>query len=911
METIISLSTRRIYDIPANKNGENQMPCPECSETRRKKHIKCFSYNMQKEIGYCNHCETSFVKHQPHEEKQYVKPTIEFENYTKLSEKAVKYFESRGISQKTLLKMKIGEKMEWMPQIEKESNCIMFPYYKKEELINVKYRDGKKNFKLIGGSELIWYNYNAIQECIDNGGDLIVVEGECFPPDAEILTENGWVKFENYDEGKVAQYNEGKIEFEYPICKIEKDYNDDLIEMTSKGFYSMTTKNHRILLKNKKGYVKETAEHLSTTRSIYDIPRVGLLNGLGLDLTDDQIKLMIATSADFSFRKSGDIYGAFLKQRKIDRITGILDRLKVRYTKTLVKDGYTSIYIHRGHGLDYCSKIFNHSFISKLSQHQCQLIISEMVLWDGNHVKGRNQFEYSSKHYENISFIQTISHLSGYVSTCMKRKNKFGEWWKCSILLSKSKSNTQALKFENKHYKGLVHCVQMPSGNLMVRQNGIITMTGNCDALAVIQCGLDYVVSVPNGASTGRMEYFDSSFDLLNQVKGFVIATDNDIKGVELKNDLVRRLGFEKCKIANFKNYKDANDVLINEGSEFLHNLLNSAQLIKVSDVYEVTDFEVDLDAYFEHGLPQGKIIGIPELDKKVRWMTGHYATVTGSPTSGKSEFVDFICAKLNATHQWKVGYYSPESAPLPVHFSKVFSKFAGYKFGKKFNSSESDRYTIQDYIKDNYYWVAPQNDIVLDDILKKFEYLVKAKGCKTFVIDPFNRIETDQDYSHDKLLYIKKTLQKITSFVQRNDALLFLIAHPTKLQKTKEGKYPIATMYDISGSADFFNMTSYGISVRREQDDDTLEFLTYGQIAISKAKLNETMGDTGIWEWRYNVNNGRYITDDKNNPTGDFDNKNWVTKLDNKTEPPKPLPQINPSDAFESDDDWENSFEF
>ena len=610
METIISLSTRLLYDIPANKNGENQMPCPECSETRRKKHIKCFSYNMQKEIGYCNHCETSFVKHQPHEEKQYVKPTIEFQNYTKLSEKAVKYFESRGISQKTLLKMKIGEKMEWMPQIEKESNCLLFPYYKKEELINVKYRDGKKNFKLIGGSELIWYNYNAIQECIDNGGDLIVVEGEA-------------------------------------------------------------------------------------------------------------------------------------------------------------------------------------------------------------------------------------------------------------------------------------------------------------DTLAVIQCGLDYVVSVPNGASTGRMEYFDSSFDLLNQVKGFVIATDNDIKGVELKNDLVRRLGFEKCKIANFKNYKDANDVLINEGSEFLHNLLSSAQLIKVSDVYEVTDFEVDLDAYFEHGLPQGKTINIPELDKKVRWMTGHYATVTGSPTSGKSEFVDFICAKLNATHQWKVGYYSPESAPLPVHFSKVFSKFAGYKFGKKFNSSESDRYTIQDYIKDNYYWVAPQNDIVLDDILKKFEYLVKAKGCKTFVIDPFNRIETDQDYSHDKLLYIKKTLQKITSFVQRNDALLFLIAHPTKLQKTKEGKYPIATMYDISGSADFFNMTSYGISVRREQDDDTLEFLTYGQVAISKAKLNETMGDTGIWEWRYNVNNGRYITDDKNNPTGDFDNKNWITKLDNKKEPEKPLPQINPSDAFESDEDWENGFEF
>ena len=56
METIISLSTRQIYEIEANKNGENQMPCPECSQNRRKKHIKCFSYNAEKEVGYCNHC---------------------------------------------------------------------------------------------------------------------------------------------------------------------------------------------------------------------------------------------------------------------------------------------------------------------------------------------------------------------------------------------------------------------------------------------------------------------------------------------------------------------------------------------------------------------------------------------------------------------------------------------------------------------------------------------------------------------------------------------------------------------------------------------------------------------------------------------------------------------------------------
>lgn len=598
METIISLSTRQIYEIEATKNGENQMPCPECSQNRRKKHIKCFSYNIEKEVGYCNHCETRFVKHNPHEEKQYVKPSLEWQNFTKLSENAVKYFESRKISQKTLLSMNIGEKKEYIPQLEKEANCIFFPYFRNGELINTKFRDARKNFKLISGAELIWFNFDCIQKCIDEKGELVIVEGEF-------------------------------------------------------------------------------------------------------------------------------------------------------------------------------------------------------------------------------------------------------------------------------------------------------------DALSVIQSGHEFVVSVPNGANIGKMEYFDSSFDLLNKVETFIIAVDNDLKGIELKNELIRRLGFEKCKIANFKEFKDANEYLVSKDRESLLNELKNAKILKAQDVYEVADFENELDAYFENGLPQGKTIDIPELDEKIRWLTGHYATVTGSPTSGKSEFIDFICAKLNLLHQWKIGYYSPESAPLAVHFSKVFSKFSGFKFGKKYNHSESDRYAVQDYINENYFWVNPVDDINLDDILAKFEYLVRAKGVKVFVIDPFNRIETDQDYLHDKLLYIKKTLKKIISFVKKNDCLLFLIAHPTKLQKTKEGKFPMASMYDISGSADFFNMTSYGIAVRREQHDKTLEFLSYGQVAISKAKFNETMGSTGVWEFRYNINNGRYITDDKNKSV-EFDNSNWITKKEYQE------PKIQPAtinQAFDTDE--------
>lgn len=596
MEQIISLQSRIVYEIEVNKQGENQMQCPECSQNRRKKHLKCFSYNFEKSAGYCSHCETTFVKYESKEQKEYVKP--QFENYTKLSDEAVKWFESRGISQKTLISANVVMKKEWLPQIEKEANCIAFQYFRNGELVNIKFRDGRKNFKLVSGAELIWYNYDALKL----HEEIIIVEGEM-------------------------------------------------------------------------------------------------------------------------------------------------------------------------------------------------------------------------------------------------------------------------------------------------------------DALACMQSGFDNVISVPNGASTGKMEYFDNSVDDLEKVKSFIIATDNDLKGVELKDDLIRRLGIEKCKIANFRQYKDLNEVLVHEGIESVQDCLKSAKFQKIDDVFFVDDFQKELDAYFEEGLPQGKTIGIDKLDEKIRWMTSHFGVVTGSPTSGKSEFIDFVASRLNTLYGWKIAYYSMENSAPAIHFARIFSKFVGKKY-KKGIISIAEKETGEEYMNDNVFWVQPEYDINPDSIIDKFKYLVKAKGTKIFIIDPFNRIEQGAEYG-TKMEFIQKTLGKFISFAKNTDSLVLLIAHPTKLKKEeKTGKFPMATAYDISGSADFFNMPSYVISVRREQDDETLEFLSYGQIGISKAKHNETMGNTGVWNFRYNINNGRYSCDES--VEVNYDNSNWITKQEYKEHIEK-IKSITLGEAFQTeiDDDF------
>jgi len=107
-----------------------------------------------------------------------------WKNKTDLSPSIVKWFEDRKISQKTLIKMKISEGLEYMPQREKEVNTMHFNYFKDDVLINVKYRDSKKSMKLHKGSELILYNLDSLK----GKKEVIIVEGE---PDCLAVIEAG------------------------------------------------------------------------------------------------------------------------------------------------------------------------------------------------------------------------------------------------------------------------------------------------------------------------------------------------------------------------------------------------------------------------------------------------------------------------------------------------------------------------------------------------------------------------------------------------------------------------------------------------------------------------------------------------------------------------------------------------
>ena len=159
------------------RSGTEKTTCPQCSESRRNKKDPCLSVNITEGVYNCHNCGwkgnvKSFERKDSR--KNYQKPSRDMLNQMELSEKVVKYFESRGISEGTLKKFFIHGRDEFMPQTQKKERCIVFPYIRENEIINAKYRDGNKNFKLVKDAELVFFG----MQTLTGRHTAIITEGE-------------------------------------------------------------------------------------------------------------------------------------------------------------------------------------------------------------------------------------------------------------------------------------------------------------------------------------------------------------------------------------------------------------------------------------------------------------------------------------------------------------------------------------------------------------------------------------------------------------------------------------------------------------------------------------------------------------------------------------------------------------
>ncbi|MBQ7212284.1 MAG: toprim domain-containing protein [Muribaculaceae bacterium] len=421
-------------------------------------------------------------------------------------------------------------------------------------------------------------------------------------------------------------------------------------------------------------------------------------------------------------------------------------------------------------------------------------------------------------------------------------------------------------------------CFKMVNGAQLVPYNidaikdtpECIITEGEMDTLSFVECGRNDAVSVPNGANA-NLSYLDDFIESHFDDKATIyIAVDTDTKGVALRDELLRRFGAERCRVVTYgEGCKDANEHLMKFGKESLLQCLADAPETPIEGIFTVSDFEQSLDSLFESGMQRGVTIGHENFDKLCSFETKRLLVVTGVPGSGKSEFIDEIAERLNMRYGWRFAYFSPENAPLAYHASKLIEKFTGKKFGKD-TMNYGEYRQVKEHLQKDFFFISPSEDYRVDTILEKAKSLVRRKGIKSLVIDPYNRLENEQG-SRNETQYVSMLLDKLTNFAQRNDLLIILMAHPTKMRRGVDGATEVPTLYDISGSAHFFNKCDFGIVVHRNRAENLVE------VRVQKVKFRH-LGEVGTAFFKYNINNGRYTPMVNDLPT-EWDNTNHLVE--------------------------------
>lgn len=406
----------------------------------------------------------------------------------------------------------------------------------------------------------------------------------------------------------------------------------------------------------------------------------------------------------------------------------------------------------------------------------------------------------------------------------------------------------------------------------------VIIVEGEMDALSYFECGIHNVVSVPNGSTLKNvnLEYLDNCIDYFENKTKIILALDNDEAGKNTTKEMIRRFGSHRCYLVDYLKYfkvkesgkenehcKDANEVLVNHGKDALIKTIEEAKEVPLQGVYNIDNSIPEIIDLWSSGMPKGKNIIHRKLNNYITWITPALAIWTGIPSMGKSEVVDEIAVNLNIMHDWKVAYYSPENFPIRLHVSKIVSKITG----KKFSKEQMPKYELEqalDYIKNNFFFMyqeeeltnASAEDMTIDRILEQARSLVLKKGIKQLVIDPISRISDTTDAKADTKT-IGKLLNKLDRFAKMNDVLIHLVAHPTKMHKDKNtGDHEVPTLYDISGSANFYNSAFYGFTVHRDNE------FTY--IYVNKVKFKH-LGEKGFVKFKYHFDSGRLVEVDEN----------------------------------------------
>ena len=358
-------------------------------------------------------------------------------------------------------------------------------------------------------------------------------------------------------------------------------------------------------------------------------------------------------------------------------------------------------------------------------------------------------------------------------------------------------------------------------------ENKTLIMTeGQIDSLSVAEIGIENAVSVPTGKN--GFTWVPHCWDWLQHFDTLIVFGDKEGETITLLDEMSTRFNglVKHVRLEDYKDCKDANDILRKYGAEQVKACIENAVPVEVKEIKDILDVKkvnlADLEKFNT---------GIQKLNKIIGgFYMGQVILLTGERGQGKSTL-----ASQFGTMAVKAGYntffYSGELMDwyfrnwldLQVagdrHINKIRNPYGDYDYSVDGNVYPSIEQWYGGRIK------IYDNNIIQedehDDLLETIEKVITRYSCRVIFIDNLMTAMEDNisaDLNRQQTAFVRT----LTRIAKRFNVLIFLIAHP---KKNQTGKFNF-TNDDVSGSSNITNLVDvvlrYDLPPKKDEDDDT-----------------------------------------------------------------------------------------
>lgn len=362
----------------------------------------------------------------------------------------------------------------------------------------------------------------------------------------------------------------------------------------------------------------------------------------------------------------------------------------------------------------------------------------------------------------------------------------------------------------------------------------LVLTEGQIDSLSVAEAGIENAVSVPIGCN--GFTWVPHCWDFLGRFDELIVFGDLENEKISLLEEMRKRFqGIVKAvQIDDYRNCKDANELLKEHGKEAVRQAVENARIIPDKQIIELADVEA-VDIYSMENLKTN----ISDIDNLLGGLYfGQLILLTGQRGDGKSTLMSQIIVEA-LDQDYNTFIYSGELRDF--YFKRwIDMQIAGTSVITQLVNGRESHYISNQTIEQINNWYRGSaflydnnciDDEEMADLLATIEKAIMQYGCRVICID---NLMTALDVGMRDDLYRaqSKFVGKLAKIAKIHNVLIILVAHPRKTSMS-------LTNDDVSGSADITNKVDVVMQyVRPEEKNGVMVDESLRLFRVSKNRL-------------------------------------------------------------------------